>query len=63
MLNTTDVAYIVALIEKSPSVYPRRQNIINDLQAAWKASSARGGEPWNMPVAVGVVQISATERK
>ena len=57
MLNTTDVAYLVALLEKAPSNYPRRQQIIEELQAAWKSSAKRGNQPWNIPVAIGEITV------
>ena len=63
-MNTEDVAYVVALIEKSPSTYHRRQRIIDELQSAWKNSSLNGN-PWRIPimppmaVSCGVVEIDA----
>lgn len=58
MLNTEDVAYLVALVEKSPSVYPRRALIIEHLQAAWRNSS-NSGQPWHQPVAIGQITVHA----
>ena len=59
MLNTEDVAYLVALVEKSPSVYQRRALIIEHLQTAWRHSSA-SGHPWHQAVAIGKVTVCAT---
>lgn len=58
MLNTEDVAYLVALVEKSPSVYPRRKMIIDHLQEAWRNSSSTR-QPWHMPVATGQITVEA----
>lgn len=64
-LNTEDVAYLVAIVEKSPSNYPRRQEIIDHLQYAWRQSSVRG-QPWRSPVeptfcSIGVVEVDAAK--
>lgn len=58
MLNTEDVAYIVALVEKSPSVYPRRALIIEHLQQAWR-NSYNSHQPYHMPVAMAKITIEA----
>jgi hypothetical protein len=60
MINTTDVAYLVALLEKAPSTYPRRKQIIDELQRAWKNSADRGRQPWHIPVAIGEISVIAS---
>ena len=66
MLNTEDVAYLVSLVEKASSIYPRRKEIIEHLQDAWRRSSSQGGFCWRLPIAatmVGIVEVEATPRK
>lgn len=63
-LNTEDVAYLVALVEKSPSNYPRRKEIVEALQNAWRMSS-RNRQPWRVPVepeSVGIIEFDASQR-
>lgn len=62
MLNSEDVAYIVAMLEKAPSFYPRRKQIALELHEAWRQSQ-RSGNPYRIPIApsmtCGVVEIDA----
>ena len=41
MLKASDIAYIIALIEKAPSNNPRREKLIEILQDVYQAAQGR----------------------
>ncbi len=38
MLRAPDLAYLAAILEATPSPYPRKQKVIDAIQAAWKSA-------------------------
>jgi len=42
-MNASDIAYLVALVEKAPSSYPRRKALIEELQEIYRKAQAGVG--------------------
>lgn len=41
MIRASDIAYLIALVEKAPSHYPRRAELIEELQNVYRATQGR----------------------
>ena len=52
VIQASDIAYIIALIERAPSNYPRRAYIIDQLQYIYRACQGRkyGGDVIRAPI-------------
>lgn len=60
-MKASDIAYMIALIEKAPSTYPRREKLIEELQDIYNAAQGRryGADTYRVPVmpSIGVMEV------
>lgn len=49
-MKASDIAYLTALVEKAPSSYPRRKDLIEELQEIYRKSQRGLGGRYRVPI-------------